>query len=316
MADLSAATVEDVAAFFKMYYAPNNAMIAIVGDVDAKATLEKVKKYFGAIPRQPAPPAGGHDRAAAGRGAARDLDDQLARLPRLDMAYNVPAGSSPDYDALDVLSTILSGGRSARFYESIVRQKQLATSAFAGVGGVARSRSLLSQRDADAEQVASPTSRRRSTPSSRRSRTGRSPTGSSRKRASPHAAAYVASLGQLTRTRDLRCRRTPMFYDDPDLLSKRQARIAKVTAADVQRVAKQYLVKTNRTVVVTSQDVRPRRELTMIDLTSRDLAHRALGIALIVRGTARGAAAAQRPSSRRPPRRWCSRAKRRSRTTF
>src|SRR5437763_2284203 len=57
MTDLSAATVQDVADFFRMYYAPNNAIVSIVGDVDTKTTLEKVKKYFGGIARQPTPPA-------------------------------------------------------------------------------------------------------------------------------------------------------------------------------------------------------------------------------------------------------------------
>src|SRR3954454_10108776 len=56
MADLSAATVDDVAAFFKTYYAPNNAVLSIVGGVDTKVALDKVRKYFGAIPSQPAPP--------------------------------------------------------------------------------------------------------------------------------------------------------------------------------------------------------------------------------------------------------------------
>ena len=56
MADLNAATVDDVAAFFKIYYAPNNAVVAIVGDVDTKTVLAKVKKYFGPIPKQPPPP--------------------------------------------------------------------------------------------------------------------------------------------------------------------------------------------------------------------------------------------------------------------
>jgi predicted Zn-dependent peptidase len=50
MEDLNAASVEDVASFFKTYYAPNNAVLAIVGDVDAKTTIEKVRKAFGAIP--------------------------------------------------------------------------------------------------------------------------------------------------------------------------------------------------------------------------------------------------------------------------
>ena len=57
MADLDAASVEDVASFFKTYYAPNNAVLAIVGDIDPKATLEKVRKAFGRYPRNPPPPA-------------------------------------------------------------------------------------------------------------------------------------------------------------------------------------------------------------------------------------------------------------------
>src|SRR5262245_40553633 len=55
MADLNAASVDDVATFFKTYYAPNNAVIAIVGDVDTKTTLAKMEKHFGTIPRQPPP---------------------------------------------------------------------------------------------------------------------------------------------------------------------------------------------------------------------------------------------------------------------
>ena len=56
MEDLNAASVEDVASFFKTYYAPNNAVLAIVGDVDTKATIEKVRKAFESIPSQPQPP--------------------------------------------------------------------------------------------------------------------------------------------------------------------------------------------------------------------------------------------------------------------
>ena len=63
------------------------------------------------------------------------LDDALARLPRIDMAYKIPPSSSPDTDALSVLGTILSAGRSSRFYESIVRQKQLSTGVGAGTDG-------------------------------------------------------------------------------------------------------------------------------------------------------------------------------------
>ena len=141
MADLSAATVDDVAAFFKTYYAPNNAVLSIVGDVDTKTALAKVREYFGAIPAQPAPPKVDMTEPPQRRSAARRSRMRWRALPRLDIAYKIPPSSSPDGDALDVLATILSGGRSSRFYEAIVRQKQLASGGMAPTGRQPRPRS-------------------------------------------------------------------------------------------------------------------------------------------------------------------------------
>ena len=83
MADLSAATVDDVSAFFKTYYAPNNAVLSIVGDVDTKVTLEKVRKYFESIPVAAGAAGGRHDRAAADR---RAPDDDRRRARATDPA--------------------------------------------------------------------------------------------------------------------------------------------------------------------------------------------------------------------------------------
>lgn len=132
MADLSAASLDDVSAFFKTYYAPNNAVVAIVGDVDTKTALEKVRKYFESIPSQPAPPDMDMTERVQTEERRLSLEDPLVRLARIDMAYKIPPSSSPDDDALTVLSTILSGGRSSRFNEAIVRQKQLATQVNSG----------------------------------------------------------------------------------------------------------------------------------------------------------------------------------------
>ena len=250
MADLSAATVEDVAAFFKMYYAPNNAVLGIVGDVDTKATLEKVKKYFGPIPRQPNPPAVDMTEPKQTAERRTNIDDALARLPRLDMAYHVPASSSPDYDALTVLSSILSSGRSSRLYESVVRQQQLAANVFAGVGETrgpglftvtgtpVPGKSLAELEaaiDAEFDKV----------------KTGKIEDWELEKARVAARRAYVSSQGSSLQ-RAVSMSQNAMFYNDPELLSKRQARIEKVTAADVQRVAKEYLVKENRTVVTTT----------------------------------------------------------------
>ena len=249
MADLGAATVQDVEDFFRMYYAPNNAVLAIVGDVDTKTALDKVKRYFGGIARQPAPPPVDMTEPPQTEERRAQVDDALARLPRLDMAYRVPPSSSPDYDALTVLATILSSGRSSRLYENVIRQQQLATNAFAFVGE-SRGPGLFSVQatptpgksvadleaaiDAEFEKVkAGPIAEwelEKARVSARR--------------------AYVASLGSSLQ-RAIAMSQNAMFYNDPDLSAKRQSRIDKVTAADVQRVAKQYLVKTNRSVIVT-----------------------------------------------------------------
>ena len=98
MEDLNAASVEDVTSFFKTYYAPNNAIVAIAGDVDTAATLERARKYFESIPSQPAPPPVDVSQPPQ-RGERRlTLEDPLARVPRLDISYRVPSSLSPDDD--------------------------------------------------------------------------------------------------------------------------------------------------------------------------------------------------------------------------
>jgi zinc protease len=249
MADLSAAGVADVSAFFKTYYAPNNAVIGIVGDVDTKTVLAKMEKYFGALPKQPAPPPVDMTEPPQTQERRLTLEDALARLPRLDMAYKVPPSSSPDTDALSVLGTILSGGRSSRFYESIVRQKQLSTNVFAGsdgsrgpglftVTGMALPGKALSDLETAIDQEIE---RMKSAPIEdwelEKARTGA-------------RRSFVNGLGS-SLNRAVQLSENALFFDDPNRINTAADRIAKVTAADVQRVAKQYLLSTNRSVVLT-----------------------------------------------------------------
>ena len=152
MADLSAATVDDVATFFKIYYAPNNAVLAIVGDVKPQECLAKVRKYFESIPSQPPPPEPDMTEPPQAKEKRQVVEDALARLSRIDIVYHIPP-ASPDDDALSVLATILSSGRSSRFYENIVRQKQLATSMSAWRRRSAGPGLFRVQRDGGARQV-------------------------------------------------------------------------------------------------------------------------------------------------------------------
>ena len=250
MADLSAASVDDVAAFFKTYYAPNNAVVAIVGDVDTKTALAKMEKYFGAIPKQPAPPQVDMTEPPQTEERRLTLEDALARLPRLDMAYKVPQSSSPDSDPLSVLSTILSGGRSSRFYESIVRQKQLSSVVGAGTG-VSRGPGLFAisatalpgKTLAELEAAIDHETERIKTAPIEDWEIEKARIGARR--------SFVGGLGSSV-NRAIQLSENALFFDDPDRINTRADRIAKVTAADVQRVARQYLVKTNRSVVLTT----------------------------------------------------------------
>ena len=249
MADLTAATVDDVAAFFKTYYAPNNAVVAIVGDVDTKVKLEKVRKYFENIPAQPAPPP--VDMTAPPQTAERrsTIEDPLARLPRLDIVYKIPPAGSPDTDALSVLSTVLAGGRSARLYESIVRQKGLSGGVSAGAtlergpglfrftGTPLPGKTAGELEAAIEEEIV----RVQSTPVA---------DWEMLKARNAARAGFIAGL-RGTQSRAVQMSEDALAFNDPGRINTRADAISKVTAADVQRVAKQYLVKTNRTVVLT-----------------------------------------------------------------
>src|SRR5579862_8840216 len=128
MADLDAAKIQDVADFFRIYYAPNNAVLTLVGDFDPDDALAKVKKYFGAIPAQPAPPAVDL-REEAHYGERREtILDPLARLPRVDFAYHIPPGNTPENYAVQQLAIALGQGQSSRLYQNLVKDKQLASS--------------------------------------------------------------------------------------------------------------------------------------------------------------------------------------------
>ena len=127
MADLDAASVADVAAFFHTYYAPNNAVLTLVGDFDLDEAMAKVKKYFASIPAQAAPPKVDL-REEPHYGERREsISDPLARLPRLDIAYHVPPGNTADNYAMLELGTALAQGQSSRFYQHLVKDKQLAS---------------------------------------------------------------------------------------------------------------------------------------------------------------------------------------------
>jgi zinc protease len=145
MADLSAASVADVQNFFKTYYAPNNAVLVIAGDIDVPQVKAMVRKYFGPIPRGPVPPklATMGVPTTIGREQRVVVQDALAPAPRVYGAYRVPPAKDRRAPAVSLLSTIIGGGNSSRLDESLVRKQEIATSVTAFNFGLADGADML-----------------------------------------------------------------------------------------------------------------------------------------------------------------------------
>lgn len=122
--DLNAATVDDVAKFFKTHYAPNNAVLTISGDIKPAEAKKLIQDYFGDIPSQPQPQT--PDLAEPEQKEARwqTYKDPLARVPGSLVAYPGPKRRSPDYYALVMLDVVLTGGESSRLYLNLVKGKK------------------------------------------------------------------------------------------------------------------------------------------------------------------------------------------------
>jgi zinc protease len=134
MADLSAASLEDVKDFFRRYYAPNNATIVVAGDVKAADVKALVRKYFSAIPRgpaieraQPAPFTRTADTSVV-------LEDRV-QLPRLYSVWHTVKGWAPDDAALSIAAYILTGAKNSRLTQTLVYDKQIASSVSAYQSG-------------------------------------------------------------------------------------------------------------------------------------------------------------------------------------
>src|SRR5712671_4641669 len=132
MADLTAASMDDVKEWFKTYYGPSNVVIVLAGDIDVKTAREKVEKYFGNIPAGP-PVAHQEVWVAKMTGSHRQIVQDRVPQARLYKVWNVPEYGSADADYLDLVSDVLSVGKSSRFYKRLVYDDQIATNANAFV---------------------------------------------------------------------------------------------------------------------------------------------------------------------------------------
>jgi zinc protease len=256
MDDLNAATVEDVAAFFKMYYAPNNATLVLVGDFKTTEALAKIRSSFESIPRQPDPPA--VDMAEPQQNAERrdSLNDMLARAPRVDLAYKAVPGNTADFYALQVLGAVLQSGQSSRLYQKLVKEKEMVTSVGGfmdekrGVGAFFSNATLrpgVKTDDVEAAIYAEIERLKKEPIADWELQKAKNTTRRNVINGLQSSLFTAISIGQYA-----------VYYNDPSLINTRLDKVAAVTKEDVQRVANKYLLDTNRTVVITMPQAKPK----------------------------------------------------------
>jgi predicted Zn-dependent peptidase len=124
MEDLDAATVEDIREFFRIYYAPNNAVMAIAGDFDEAETRALIDRYFTTIPSQPTPPPVDVDEPDEVAANEDVFFDKLAPVPAFALGWKIPARRTPEFYALSLASHLLFEGESARLYQKLVKGEE------------------------------------------------------------------------------------------------------------------------------------------------------------------------------------------------
>ncbi len=127
MDDLDAASLEDVSDFFRTWYAPNNAVLSIVGDVETADVLAAAQRYFGRIPATPSLPAlNDLSLPPTLGGEHRETVYDRVPLPRVHVGFRAPVFGDPRLDALDVAAQILAGGKGSRLNRRLVREERIA----------------------------------------------------------------------------------------------------------------------------------------------------------------------------------------------
>lgn len=251
MTDLKAATVEDVKSFFRLYYAPNNATLSIVGDLDPEVVKPLVAKYFADLPRGK-PITRPKIGPSAVTSEKRLTFEDRVQVPRLMIAWPSVSAGHPDQPALDLLSDILGNSRTSRITKALVYDEELATNVGVyqnpeeGIGTFVvqltpRPEHTLTELETAADAIIAQMKREGPTAEELR-----------RVKAS-YEANFInglqSNLGKATQLAE-----GQTFYNDPSFNFRvRLPRELAVTAADIKRVANKYL--TNARIVLSNVPV-------------------------------------------------------------
>jgi zinc protease len=257
MEDLNAASIEEARAFFRTYYAPNNAVLTLVGDFQTDTALALIKKYFEPIPAAPRPPVPEVIEPEQNGERRKVITDPFAQAPRIDIVYKIVPGNTPDWYALRVLGHVMAGDLSSRLYRRLIKELEVAVNVSSGpderrgtslfwVSVVVRPEKSL----ADVETVVYQEIERLKNESVADWELDKV----RMKLVRQHSESLYS-----TRSRANTLGHYAVYYNQPGLINTLLDKIAEVKKSDLQRAADTYLRARNRSVITTlpqSNDVR------------------------------------------------------------
>jgi predicted Zn-dependent peptidase len=249
MKDLDAASVDDVSAFFRTYYAPNNAVLAIAGDFEPRQAVAWAERYFGGIPANPSiPPLG--DLAlppTLGEERRETVPDRIP-LPRVYFGFRAPPFGDTRLDALEVAGQILAGGKGSRLHRRLVRDERIAQDVVAFVLGFVGGASIAAGWATARPGVS--VERVEAAYEEELDRLGRELV-TDDELARARALIETEELGALQRVEE-RADRLAMYatlFDDPDLINRQLERYLAVTAEQIRDVSALVYRPENRVVL-------------------------------------------------------------------
>jgi predicted Zn-dependent peptidase len=255
LADLDAATLDDARAFFKTYYAPNNAALAITGDFDPAQAKAWVTKYFGSIAAQPQPPRPDISEPLQTEERRTSKTDDKATRPALAVAWHAPSQGTPEYYAMGLIDQILASGKDSWLYQDLVQKRGL-------TGEVNSSMNLLGNmfningptlymtwlfhdKDRSADEILKALDEQIT-------RLQTQPVDDetlARARVKMRSSLYDEVEGFFGFGRADLLASFALFNDDPRMINRIEGELAKVTPSLIQKTAKEYLRTTNRTIL-------------------------------------------------------------------
>jgi predicted Zn-dependent peptidase len=249
MEDLDAASLEDVQGFFRTWYAPNNAVVSVVGDVDTAAVRAAAERYFGGLAANPSIPGLG-DLALPPTlgGERRETVRDRVPLPRVYFGFRAPVFGDTRLDALDVAGQILAGGKGSRLNRRLVRDERIAqdvalfTLGFVGGASICAGWATV--------RPGIEVSRVEAAFLEELERLATEPV-TADELARAHALVEADELGSLQRVEE-RADRLSMYatlFDDPDLINRMLPRYLAVTPEAILEVAAQVYRPDNRLVL-------------------------------------------------------------------